>query len=288
MTRRSTQGEEAMDTQESLFSEKDLAYLRKQKIYIATPCYGGMTSAFYTQGIAAVFQIAGAYGLTIAYQTIANESLITRARNQIVSDFLSIDYTHLIFIDADIQFKALDVFRLILHRKKDAVVAGAYPMKAINWNAMDGEKTLEERIEAASTYVINLPPDQTRDESSFSVELQGDLLEVLDAGTGFMVIPRGVLDTMIKEYGEEISYLGDDTYVDGKSGILKKHEKTFYALFDTSIELKTNRYLSEDYTFCRRFQDIGGKIYIDHKIVLNHVGSYVFRGYQFCKTTDDK
>jgi hypothetical protein len=275
-----------MDAEEGLFTEKDLAYLRKQKIYIATPCYGGMASAFYTQGIAAVFQIAGAYGITIAYQTIVNESLITRARNQVVSDFLSLDYTHLIFIDADIQFKALDVFRLVLHRKKDAVVAGAYPMKAINWDAVHNEKTLEERLQAASTYVINLPPDQTRDEKNFTVQLKGDLLEVLDAGTGFMVIPRKVLEMMIEEYGDDISYTGDDVYVDGKSGKLKKEPKTFYALFDTSIEMKTNRYLSEDYTFCRRWQDIGGKIWVDHKIVLNHVGTYVYRGYQFCKTND--
>lgn len=274
--------------QEGLFNDKDLAYLKKQKIYIATPCYGGMTAAFYTQGIASVFQIAGAYGFSIAYQTIVNESLITRARNQIVSDFLSTDYTYLVFIDADIQFNSLDVFRLILHRKKDAVVAGAYPMKAINWRAVNEEKSLEARLEAASTYAINLPPEKTKGKKNISVELEGDLLEVLDAGTGFMAIHREVLEKMIEEYADDISYTGDDTYVDGKTGELKRSEKTFYALFDTSIELKTNRYLSEDYTFCRRWQDIGGKIYIDHKIVLNHVGSYVYRGYQFCKTPDEK
>jgi hypothetical protein len=277
------------EKQEGFFSEKDLAYLQKQKIYIATPCYGGMTSAFYTQGIASLFQIAAAYGIHLAYETIVNESLITRARNNIVSDFLSLkDYTHLVFIDADIQFQALDVFRLILHRKKDAVVAGAYPMKAINWTAVSGQNTIEDMLEAASTYAINLPPEKTNGKETISVELEGDLLEVLDAGTGFMAIPRGVLENMIEEYGDDISYTGDDTYIDKKTGLLTKKTKTFYALFDTSIELKTNRYLSEDYTFCRRLQDIGGKIYIDHKIILNHVGSYVYRGYQFCKTPDDK
>jgi hypothetical protein len=274
--------------QEGLFSEKDLAYLRKQQIYIATPCYGGMTSAFYTQGIAALFRIAGEYGLTLGFQTIANESLITRARNQIVSDFLSSKYTHLVFIDADIQFDAHDVFRLILHRKKDAVVAAAYPMKAINWAAVHAEETLEKAQEAACTYAINLLPDQARDEKNFSVQLQGGLLEVLDAATGFMCIPRKVLEVMIEEYGDDVSYTGDDTYIDSKSGKLKKDKKTFYALFDTSIELDTNRYLSEDYTFCRRFQAIDGKIWVDPKIILNHVGTYVFRGYEYCKVNNDK
>jgi hypothetical protein len=277
------------EEQEGHFSKKDLAYLRKQKIYIATPCYGGMTSSFYTQGMASLFQLAGAYGIPIAYQTIVNESLITRARNQIVSDFMTLEeYTHLVFIDADIQFQALDVFRLILHRKDKAVVAGAYPMKAINWNAVSEQTTLEKALEAASTYVVNLPSEQTKGKDVITVELEGDLLEVLDAGTGFMAIPRKVFEMMIEEYGDDISYTGDDTYVDSKTGVLRRENKTFYALFDTSIELKTNRYLSEDYTFCRRWQDIGGKIYIDHKIVLNHVGSYVYRGYQFCKTPNEK
>jgi hypothetical protein len=274
--------------QEGLFSEKDLAYLRKQQIYIATPCYGGMTSSFYTQGIAALFRIAGEYGITIGYQTIANESLITRARNQVVSDFIASGYSHLVFIDADIQFKALDVLRLILHRKKDAVVAAAYPMKAINWAAVHEEDTLEKAQEAASTYVINLPPEQTKGKEVIDVKLIGGLLEVLDAGTGFMCIPRKVLDVMIEEYGDEVSYTADDVHIDSKSGKLKKEKKTYYALFDTSIELETNRYLSEDYTFCRRFQEIDGQIWVDPSIVLNHVGAYVFRGYEFCKTPYDK
>jgi hypothetical protein len=274
--------------QEGLFSEKDLAYLRKQQIYIATPCYGGMTSSFYTQGIAALFKIAGEYGLTIGYQTIANESLITRARNQVVSDFIASGYSHLVFIDADIQFKALDVFKLILHRKKEGVVAAAYPMKAIHWEAVHAGETLEKAKEAASIYTINLPPEQTEDKEVIDVKLVGGLLEVLDAGTGFMCIPRKVLDAMIEEYGDEVSYTADDTYVDNKSGQLKKQKKTYYALFDTSIELKTNNYLSEDYTFCRRFQEIDGQIWVDPKIVLNHVGAYVFRGYEYCKAADDK
>ena len=52
----------------------------------------------------------------------------------------------------------------------------------------------------------------------------------------------------------------------------------FYAFFDTSINEISKRYLSEDYTFCRRWQKIGGNIWLDPDIKLNHVGQYVFSG----------
>ena len=40
----------------------------------------------------------------------------------------------------------------------------------------------------------------------------------------------------------------------------------FSALFDTMIEPETKRYLSEDYTFCRRWQQMGGEIWMDPTI----------------------
>ena len=48
--------------------------------------------------------------------------------------------------------------------------------------------------------------------------------------------------------------------------------------FDTIQDPEDNRYLSEDYTFCRRLQKIGGEIWIDLSTKLNHVGSYTFEG----------
>jgi hypothetical protein len=52
----------------------------------------------------------------------------------------------------------------------------------------------------------------------------------------------------------------------------------FYALFDTMIDPIDKRYLSEDYTFCRRWQKIGGDIWLDPSISLNHYGSFCFQG----------
>ena len=48
--------------------------------------------------------------------------------------------------------------------------------------------------------------------------------------------------------------------------------------FDTALDPVDNRYLSEDYFFCRLWQQLGGKIWLEPSIKLNHIGSYTFEG----------
>jgi len=52
----------------------------------------------------------------------------------------------------------------------------------------------------------------------------------------------------------------------------------FYAFFDCIIEPNSRRYLSEDYSFCNRWIDIGGEIWLDSLCKLSHTGSYEFKG----------
>lgn len=272
--------------QTALFTKEQLDYLRSVNIFIGTPAYGGATSSFYTQSMTNLFKIAGAYGIGIGLETIANESLITRARNNMLVDFLETGFSHLIFIDADIEFNPMDVFRLVLHKKE--VVGGAYPMKGLNWPNVVGAKTSEEAAERSIHYVINFHPNALKENTKdgvVNVDLVNGLLEVYDTGTGFLCITREAALKLIEAYGEEIKYKGDSQTV--RDGVITKEEKTFYALFDTSIDLETSRYLSEDYTFCRRWQHIGGKIWVDPAIILNHVGMNVYRGYNFCVASDN-
>ena len=52
----------------------------------------------------------------------------------------------------------------------------------------------------------------------------------------------------------------------------------YVAVFDCMIDPDSRRYLSEDYAFCRRWQQMGGKIYADCMTVLGHVGNIRFIG----------
>ena len=279
-----------MPKNKSPFSKEELAYLRSTHTLIATPCYGEMCSSHYMRSMVLLFEMAKEYDIPIALQTIGNESLITRARNQMVFNFMERDYlTHLMFIDADISFTPSDVFKLILHKKD--LVAAAYPMKGIAWDRVIGAKTVEEARQSSLDYVINLPPeiaqsDEVKKKGSIDVKLYNGLLEVYDAGTGFMLISRFTIQALIDNYGDEVSYTADQkTRLD--DGTIERSTNKLHALFDTSIDLKTDRYLSEDYTFCRRWQSIGGKMWIDPAVILTHHGSYSYQGYSIFTSDKD-
>jgi len=102
------------------------------------------------------------------------------------------------------------------------------------------------------------------------VQIQDNLVKLKDAGTGFMCIKKDVIQQMFDKH-TELSY-ANDINVD------QKFEQYMYALFDTMIDPDTRRYLSEDYTFCRRWQKMGGEVWLDPRTALNHIGHYTFRG----------
>lgn len=262
-----------------LFTKDELEYLQSIKFFVATPAYGESVSVYFARSLALLMSAATAYGIPLSFSTIGNESLVTRARNEMVGEFLASDATHLMFIDADISFDPVDVFRLALPIRD--VVAAAYPTKGLAWERAVGAKTEIEAAKSTINYVINLDPEltkNTKEDGMLDVKLEDGLLEVMDAGTGFMLIYRGVFDKLREEYGDEIAYVSDSATVQNDGTIVRETVER-HAYFDTSIEVSTGRYLSEDYTFCRRWQSVGGRIFIDPKIILNHHGTFTYRGY---------
>ncbi len=250
--------------------------IRKNKFFIATPCYGGQLNEPYFRSVVKLMTFFNGHSIPLAFGTIANESLVTRARNVLLAYFLASDYTHLMFIDADIEFQVEDLLKLYAHNKD--VVVGAYPKKGVAWNRIregvnlpdNVGKELSDREIAAygSDYAINF---KFTNKELRQIAVENGLIKLHDAGTGFMMIKREAILKLIKSY-PEIKYNND---VNISNASLKDH---FYALFDTMIDPIDRRYLSEDYTFCRRWQDIGGDIWLDPTISLNHYGHFCFQG----------
>ena len=250
--------------------------IRKNKFFIATPCYGGQLNEPYFRSVIKMMTFFNQHQIPLAFGTIANESLVTRARNVLLAYFLNSDYTHLLFIDADIEFQVEDVLKLYAHNKD--VVVGAYPKKGVAWDRIKNnladpnnkEKVLTDREIAAfgSDYAINF---KFIDKETKTIGVENGLIKLHDAGTGFMMIKREAILKMIKAY-PEFKYNND---VNINNADLKDQ---FYALFDTMIDPIDRRYLSEDYTFCRRWQEIGGDIWLDPSISLNHYGHFCFQG----------
>lgn len=256
--------------------EVPLSRLRDKHIFIATPCYGGQIGEPYFRSMMRFAILCNKYDIQYTISTLANESLVTRGRNTLVSFFMeNPTATHLFFIDADIEFNPEDILRMVAYDKP--IVVGAYPKKAVNWDSIiaaarrDESETAETIEGHSSNYVVNF--DFLKDEEGNrtpQVQIVDNLVKLKDAGTGFMCIKKEVVQKLFDTH-PELKY-ANDINVD------MKFEPFMYALFDTMIDPESRRYLSEDYTFCRLWQNIGGEVYLDPRTALNHVGHYTFRG----------
>lgn len=256
--------------------EIPIQVLRDKHIFIATPCYGGQLGEPYFRSMMRLAILCNKYDINFTVSTLANESLIPRGRNTLVSFFMEHpEATHLFFVDADIEFDPNDMLRMVAYDKP--VVVGAYPKKAINWNSIINAAR-EDKVETSDTieghssnYVVNFDFLKDKDGKPMpQIQIRDNLIKLKDAGTGFMCIKKEVIQQMFDKH-PELSY-ANDINVD------KKFEKHMYALFDTLIDPESRRYLSEDYTFCRRWQDMDGEVFLDPRTALNHVGHYTFRG----------
>lgn len=246
--------------------------LRKCKLFVATPMYGGNAHGLYMKSCLELQGICHQHGIEIQFSFIFNESLITRARNYLVDQFLRTNSTHLLFIDSDIQFDPRDIFALIALDKD--IIGAPYPKKSINWknihaasqknvsNAAFDPNTLESLM---GDYVFNPVPGTTK----FNIT---EPLEVLEIGTGYMLVKREVFDKFKSEY-PHLNYRPDHVGQEHFDG-----SRYIHAYFDTVIDPKTHRYLSEDYMFCQYWRDIGGKIWLCPWMKTGHIGTYRFVG----------
>ena len=234
-------------------------------IYLATPCYGGQAFISYMTGVLELQRTCMAKTVGLHVDLGGGDALITRARATMAAKFLASDATHLLFVDADIGFSADQVFRLI-DADRD-LIGGVYPLKRVDWDkarkaALDGLKDLQ----AASVgYVVRFIPSATN-----SVELDDDGFgPVAYVGTGFMLVKRHVVQAVVDAHPELIAKMRDmaGTGVDRVTMI-----------FDTMIEPETGELLSEDYAFCRRWRDLGGRIFADTTFNLQHLGQHHFQG----------
>ena len=109
--------------------------LQKKSLFVATPMYGGMNHGLYMKACLDLQGVCMQYNIPVKFSFLFNESLITRARNYLVDEFLNrSDCTHLLFLDSDIHFDPRDVIALLALDKD--VIGGPYPKKAIKWKSV--------------------------------------------------------------------------------------------------------------------------------------------------------
>ena len=249
--------------------------LRKRKLFLATPMYGGNCAGMFSRSVADLSALCTHYGIPMQIYFLFNESLITRARNYCVDEFMRSDATHLMFIDSDIGFNPQDVMALLALAGEDSpydIIAGPYPKKCISWEkvkmAVDkgfADKDANELEKFVGDYVFNPKGHQQ------SIPI-GEPVEVLEAGTGFMMIRKETFKKFAEKF-PQYSYRPDHIrteHFDGTREIMQ--------YFQAEIDPASKRYLSEDYWFCQKVQEAGLRTWFCPWMQLQHVGTYIFAG----------
>lgn len=196
---------------------------------------------------------------------LPGDSLVNRARNNLAKRFLAgfpgadgagnpvtVKHDWMLFLDTDLVFKAEDVELLYNYAMKHgpSIYCGAYPIKQIK-----------------PKVVFNNMPNCLPDAEG--------IVEVREAGTGFMLIHRNVFEQMQEKFRDQIEYTVD-------MGLSKEPEEIAWDFFSVGVYfdtlLKKKRFLSEDWYFCQRWRELGGKVLMHTRISCNHIGVFNYPG----------
>ncbi len=249
--------------------------LRKCKLFVATPMYGGQCAGMFARSIADLSALCTHHGIPLQMYFLFNESLITRARNYCCDEFMRSDATHMLFIDSDIGFNPQDVIALLalqIQNEDYDVIGGPYPKKCISWEKIkhavdkgvaDKDPSVLEKF--VGDYVFN-------PKSGTGAIPIGEPAEVLEIGTGFVMIRRKTFEAFNEKFPQYL-YKPDHVrtkHFDGSRKIMM--------YFQAEVDPKSERYLSEDYWFCQKLQEANLRTWLCPWMQLQHVGTYIFGG----------
>jgi predicted O-methyltransferase YrrM len=214
-------------------------------VFIATPAFGADVCAAYARSLAGTIYALQYLGIPSELFMVANNSLIPNARDTIAAAFALSSRSHMLMIDADIEWHPNDALRLLTDARKHEIVLGTYRRKKeyLCWTIRFHEDTQ-----------INQDPDT-------------GCVEIDYGGAGFCMVARTVIEKMHKAF-PELKY---------ESG--EQFDPQLYALYLQYQPAPGKSPTGEDVAFSRRWQSIGGKIWLDAAIDLKHWGNMVFEGH---------
>ena len=257
----------------------------KYKIFVATPVHSEC-SIHYTQALLKFQKQCMMNSIMVSF-SLLKSSLVTQGRNLCVANFLKdpANYTHLLFIDSDIDFKFDTIMKMLKFDRE--VIATPYPMKHIHWDQIwdrvqKGKiKNIDELKRAGHAFPIKLDNQKGKE-----IPVVDGVIEVSHAPTGCMLIKKQVFDKMIKAYPND--KIEQATIVNGIALI----DEYNYNFFDTIHDPETRKYYGEDFGFCKKWTAIGGKCYCYVSDDITHVGEYAYNGklmdnLDISKTVDD-
>lgn len=216
--------------------------IKDKKFFIATPFYELKGYSPYIKSLVDSLVGLAKYeketGIEFEFHHVSGDSYVWRARNTLAAKFLKSDCSHLVFIDSDESWEPEGLYRIL---KADVPIVGAaYPVKN-NW---------EHYGVVIHTQGENFAP---------KVNAEG-LIHADKVPTGFMKISREVFQK-IQASEPDNWYWEQDEY--GTSS--KRHNFFGHILEDHVI-------YGEDISFNKRWQRVGGELFVEPRVTIGHYG----------------
>jgi len=238
-----------------------LPVIRDPRICLAMPVYGKIDVPF----VQCLMGMLASSTVVQMWDFLPGDSLVNRARNNLAKRFLegyagqdgagnpvTVKHDWLLFLDTDLVFRPEDVQKLydLGMKKGPGIYAGTYPIKQL-------------KPKVVFNNIAGCVPDEE------------GIVEVREAGTGFMLIHRNVFEQMMDKCKDEIEYVVD-------SGDPSNPAIISWDFFSVGVrmdpDLKRKRFLSEDWYFCQRWRSLGGKILMHTKTSCMHIGTFSYPG----------
>lgn len=213
-------------------------------VMIAIPAYTGMIHMGTMRALLADILLITDAGHKLTLVDDLGNAMIGDCRGKIIVDFFASQCTDLIMIDSDVIWEKGALLKLLEHPVQ--FVAAIYPQR-------------KDPIQYCVRWI--------EDRAGLYADPETGLLEVDGVPAGCMRISRCVAEKMIVAYPETEFWC---------QGV--KDEKA-WDLFGPYRDKKNPKIkFGEDYSFCRRWRDIGGQIWIDPRLKMGHVGFKSFFG----------
>jgi len=263
---------------------KEIKIKPPTKIFVAIPCHSEI-SIHTCQSLLVLQQECMRKGMLVSF-SLMKSSLVQQGRNLLVSEFIndSMKYDYLLFIDSDIDFQASTIFKMI-EKDKD-LIACPYPMKTFDWEKA-WRRLNKEAIDQADHLSKSGFTFPIKVHNKNEITVNDGVAEVSHAPTGCMLIKRSVIEKMMAHYPE--LRINQPTIVNAKEAF----KENFFNLFDCVHDPKTKEFFGEDFGFCKRWTEMGGKVYVYILDYITHVGEYQYCGrlwdeLQYTKRIDEK
>jgi len=188
-------------------------------------------------------ELLTSYNVNPALLQNAGGSHVGKARERLLWQAMAVkEITHILFIDDDMGWDP----KLPLH----LIASGHEFAAAVGVKKGDG------------------PPDFACNflQGNVKFDERSGFMQIAEVGFAYVMLKRSVIEKMIAGY-PELAYDGDG--------------RTEYAFFLDMISTEPSGYrsrLSEDLSFCRRWREIGGEIWVDPTVGLDHIGRKAYTG----------